>query len=77
MTYIQKFLIFIKKILKIKNKRKKAEAVAQRCSIKKDVLKNFAKNHRKISVPESLLNKVAGWSPVTLLKRDSITDVFL
>ena len=30
------------------------EAVTQRCSVRKDVLRNFAKIHRKAPVPESL-----------------------
>ena len=32
----------------------------QSCSVKKGVLRNFAKIHRKTSVPESLFNKVEG-----------------
>ena len=44
---------------------------------KKGVLKNLAKNHRKTSVPGSLLNKVAAWRHATLSKRDSGADVFL
>ena len=35
------------------------------------------KIHRKITMPESLFNKVAGLRPATLLKRDSGTGVFL
>ena len=43
------------------------EAAVQRCSVKKGVLKNFAKFTRKHT--ESLFNKVAGLMPATLLKK--------
>ena len=48
-----------------------ADVLQNRCSEKLD------KFHRKIPVMESLFNKVACLRPVTLLKRDSNTGVFL
>ena len=45
--------------------------------LKIDILKNFAKFHRKTSVPESLFNKLKDGRPAILLKRDSSTGVFL
>ena len=45
-------------------------------SYEKDVLKNFAKSGKHLC--QSLLfNKVAGWKPPTLSKRDARTDVVL
>ena len=49
----------------------------RRCSIGKDVLKNFAKFTRKHLCRSLFFNKVAGLRPATLLKRDSGTVVFL
>ena len=46
-----------------------AEAVVQRCSLKKGVLKNFGKINTKTPGPGSLFNKVAGLRPATLLKK--------
>ena len=40
------------------------EAVVQTCSVKKGVLRNFAKVHRKIHVP------------VTLFKKETLAQVF-
>ena len=52
------------------------EAVFQRCSIKKGVLKNFTKFTGKHLCQSLFFNKVAGL-PATLLKRDLGTGVFL
>ena len=41
----------------------------RRYSVKKGVLKNFRKTHRKTPVLASFLNKVAGLRPSTLLKK--------
>ena len=41
----------------------------QRYSVRKGVLRNFAKIHRKTPVPDSFLNKVVGLWAVILLKR--------
>ena len=50
----------------------------QRCSVRKDALKNFANFTEKTPVLESLFNKVADlFSPATLLKRDSNKGFFL
>ena len=43
---------------------------------KKRCSSNFRKTHTKIPVPESLFNKVAGARPVTLLKRETLSQVF-
>ena len=40
-----------------------------RCSVKKGVLKNFAKFTQRNPVPESFFNKVADLRPATLLKK--------
>ena len=48
----------------------------RRCSVKKTVLKNFGKFTAKHLCQNLFFNKVAGLSPVTLLKRDSGTGVF-
>ena len=45
----------------------RTKAVAQRCSVKKGVLRNFAKFTRK-QLRQSLFNKVAGPKPATLFK---------
>ena len=45
--------------------------------MKKAVLTNFAKFTGKHLCQSLLFNKVAGLSPVTLLRRDSGTGVFL
>ena len=54
-----------------------AEAVAQRCSVKKSVLRNFAKFTGKHLGQSLFFNKVAGLRPLTYSKRDSGTGVFL
>ena len=56
--------VLILKKFKVKNK----EAVAQRCYVQNLLLK-ISQIHRKIPVPESLFNKVAGMRPTTLLKK--------
>ena len=49
-----------------------------RCSVKKDVLKNFANFARKHLRSSHFLTKLQAWSrPATLLKKDSNTGVFL
>ena len=48
-----------------------AGVLQNRCSEK------FRKLHRKALVLESLFKELAGWSPATLLKKDSSTGVFL
>ena len=48
----------------------------QRCSIKKDVLKNFANFTGKHLCQSPFFNKVAGLRPATLSKRDSGKGVF-
>ena len=55
------------------------DANAQRCSVKKGVLRNFAKFTGKHLCQSLFFNKVAGLSlmPATLLKRDPGTGVFL
>ena len=45
------------------------EAVAQRCSVKKGVLRNFTKFTGKHLCQNLFFNKVAGLSPATLLKK--------
>ena len=45
------------------------EAVAQRCSVKKKVLRNFAKFTGKPLCQRLFLNKVAGLRPATLVKK--------
>ena len=45
------------------------EAVAQRCSVKKKVLRNFAKFTGKPLCQRFFLNKVAGLRPATLVKK--------
>ena len=45
------------------------EVVAQRCSIRKGVLKNFAKFTGKHLCQSLFFNKVAGVKPATLLKK--------
>ena len=47
------------------------------CSLRKSVLRNFAKFTRKHLCQSLLFNKVAGLRPATLLKRDSGMGVFL
>ena len=49
----------------------------QRCSIRKAVLRNFAKIHRK-HLPESFFNKVAGLRPqaCNFIKKETLTQVF-
>ena len=49
----------------------------QRCSMKKGVLRNFAKITGKHLCQSLFFDRVAGLRPATLLKRDSATDVFL
>ena len=61
--------MFIKKFPKQRTKEKAADAVARSCSVKNGVLKNFANNHRKRSVPGSLLNNIAGRRLATLSLR--------
>ena len=50
----------------------------RRCSVKKGVLKNFAKIHRKAPVPESLFYKVAGLKPkaCSFIKKETLAQVF-
>ena len=45
--------------------------------ITKNVLRNFAKLTGKYLYQSLFFNKVTGLRPVTLLKRDSVTGVFL
>ena len=47
----------------------------QRCTLKSDVLKNFAKFRGKHLSQSLFFHKVAALRPATLLKRDSGTDV--
>ena len=49
----------------------------QRCSMKKGVLRNFAKFTGKHLCQSLIFNDIAGLRPATLLKRDSGTGVFL
>ena len=49
----------------------------QRCSVRKGILRNFAKFTGKHLCQSLFLNKVVGLRPTTLLKRDSGTGVFL
>ena len=46
-----------------------SEAVAQRCSVEKSVLKNFSKFTGKHMCQSIFFNKVASLSPATLLKK--------
>ena len=48
---------------------KKSEAVAKRCSVRKGVLRNFAKFTGKRLCQSLFFNKVAGLRPATFLKR--------
>ena len=52
-----------------------SEAEVRRCSVKKVLLKILQNNKTKIPVLEYLFNK--GMRPVTLLKKDSSTSVFV
>ena len=54
-----------------------ARSSHQRCSIRKAVLRNFAKIHRK-HLPESFFNKVAGLRPqaCNFIKKETLTQVF-
>ena len=49
----------------------------RRCSVKKGVLRNFAKFTGKHLCQSLFFNKAAGLRPATLLKRVSGTSVFL
>ena len=55
----------------------RARSSHQRCSIRKAVLRNFAKIHRK-HLPESFFNKVAGLRPqaCNFIKKETLTQVF-
>ena len=46
-----------------------SEAVAQRCSVKKGVLKNFSKFTGKHMCQSPFFNRIACLSPATLLKK--------
>ena len=48
----------------------------QRCSIKKCVLRNFAKFTGKHLCQSLFFNKVAGLRPATLLKKETLALVF-
>ena len=48
----------------------------QRCSIKKCVLRNFAKFTGKHLCQSLFFNKVAGLRPATLLKKETLAQVF-
>ena len=48
----------------------------QRCSIKKGVLRNFAKFTGKHLCQSLFFNKVAGLRPATLLKKETLAQVF-
>ena len=54
-----------------------SERSHRRCSVKKDVLKNFAKLTGKHLCCSLILTKLQAFGPTTLLKRDSNTGVFL
>ena len=54
-----------------------SEAVAQQWSVKKGVLRNFAKFTGKHLWQSLFLSKVAGLRPATLFKKDFGTGVFL
>ena len=58
-----------KKCLHLVFYRQKSEAVVQRCSVRKGVLRNFEKFWGKYRCQNLLFNKVAGLRPATLLKR--------
>ena len=53
----------------------KAEAVAQRCSVKK-VFLEISQIQRKTPVPEFLFYKVAGLRPATLLQKETLAQMF-
>ena len=48
-----------------------------RCSVRKGILRNFAKFTRKLLCQGLFFNKVAGWNLQPYQKRDSGTGVFL
>ena len=48
----------------------------RRCSVKKYVLRNFAKFTRKHLCQSLFFNKVAGLRPVTFLKKETLAQVF-
>ena len=58
----------------------KALAIArsshQRCSVRKDVLRNFPKFTGKHLCQSLFFNKVAGLRPATLLKKETLAQVF-
>ena len=61
-------IISLPQILKLTLALLSAEAVVQRCSVKK-VFLEISQSHRKTPVPETLFNKFAGLRPATLLKK--------
>ena len=63
-------LILLRSIISIIQKQPSEVFFKKRCS------SNFRKTHTKIPVPESLFKKVAGARPVTLLKRETLSQVF-
>ena len=58
------------------NEWKIQEVVIQRCSVKKGFLKSFAKSAEK-HMPGVFFSRVTGLSPVFLLRRNFIADVFI
>ena len=48
----------------------------RRCSVRKNVLRNFAKFTGKRLFQSLFFNKVAGLKPVTLLKKQTLAQVF-
>ena len=54
----------------------KAEAVAQRSSVKKNVLRNFAKFTGKHLCQGLLFNKVVGLRRATLFIKETLAQVF-
>ena len=50
-------------------KGRRTEAVVRRCSVKKDILRNFSKFTGKHLCQNLFCNKVAGPKPATLLKK--------
>ena len=54
-----------------------SEAVIRKCSVKKGVHRNFAKFTGKLLYQSLFLDKVAGFRPVTLLKKRLGTGVSL
>ena len=52
------------------------EAVVRRCSVKKSLLRHFAKFTGKHPRQSLFFNKVAGLSPATLLKKETVAQVF-